>query len=369
MPKTQRAPRFRNRLRVRVRNPGRPYGGGGGGSKRKWVTKFQQKKKPKFNMPFSNTKTKKKSSTTITGSSGDITKSYSSLRYPLMKNISYRNSDRDVRKVVFSGGILCPQNNQSARSLFNLCSSAGIIDVFNESVQTNTAAQNAFLLSNFNSDRKLWCDSQSYNITLTNQGPSLIKLHIYDCLCQTDLATTPEVSWNQGLQQSAGISPTEEFNFHPGSSPTESATFRKNWRVLKKTTIFMPTACNHEHQFTHKYNGLYNVTRALELQTIAPAGVEKNMRGITVTPLIVVEGMPGDSIADGDVLGTVTLAPAKVVYVAKTNYNTRLIAVKGRHTAYSNGLSDAPQVYQQNPDGQGVNEYISNVVNALIASA
>lgn len=331
----------------------------------KYATVYRKKRK----MNGATTTTTKKKVTTITGNSGDITKSYSRLSYPVMKKIAWRSADKDVRRIVFSGGILCNQNVQRALTIFTLSNSATMVDIYNEAAAVNVTQAAASALTNFNSDRKLWCDSQGYDITFTNQGPALIKLHIYDCLCMMDEARSPEAAWDQGLQQAGGQTPGQEFNFHPGSSPTESVIFRKEWRILKKTTIFLPTAANHEHSFYHKYTGLMNIARALELQSRVVVNVGKNMRGITIAPMIVLEGMPGDSVADGTALGQVTLAPAKVIFSARNHYFTRLISLKGKHIGYTNALPIASAVYTQNPDGQGVNEYISNVVNAVLASA
>lgn len=300
--------------------------------------------------------------------SGGLSKSRYSLTYKKMKSINTKNCTKDINRTMTSGGALSLINRQAAVSVSYLGTSESIIQLWASSIATDVNFQNAASVTPASTDKKFWCDYQRQKITFTNQGPSLMKFVIYDCLCKVDNCASPEASWDLGLQRQGGINNVDEHTYHPGSSPLDSKIFRTNWKILNKKRIALATGGNHEHSVFHSYNGLYNYAKAYEFNVLTP-NAPRNIRGHTIVTMIAQHGMPGDDQKVGTTVGVVGLAPTKLIWCVERSYQTRIVDIKSTHTAYGNALQVPVNLWQQNPDGQGVHNTITNIVEAVTANA
>jgi hypothetical protein len=300
--------------------------------------------------------------------SGGLTKSRYNLKYPKMKSINTKNCTKDCNRNVDGGGTISLQNRQNATTVTTLGDTTAIVNLWNSAIAVNGTYQSAAAINATSTDKKLWCDYQRAKITFTNQGASLMKITIYDVLCKVDNCTGPEESWDLGLQRQGGIDPSQEHTYHPGSSPLDSKIFRTNWKILNKKRVALGSGANHEHIFSHSYNGLYNFSKAYEFNQLTPT-LSRNLRGMTLKTMVVCHGMPGDDENRGDAIGIVGLVPTKLIWCVERSYQTRIVDLKSTLTAYGNQLLLGLNLWQQNPDGQGIHSSITNIVEAVTANA
>ena len=333
----------------------------------------QAKKRPKARSA-TRTKTKRKYGHGVVQSTGHgISKSYSVTKYKPMKGLNHvrQNTNLDIFRSVNTNTFLAPTGRQVVGVHVTIGPSR-LKQLIIESVSTQVAAYATFGQANRDISRDFWFMNYKSKCTYTNQGPNTIQMEIYDLMYKTDVAydnilpggnSTPNEVWERGLKQEAGIDSAQEFRQWSSSGPEDCKLFRQRFKILKKTQVEMHTGANHEHNFTFSYNGKVPMNKIEEMQSFN----NQALKGISYVRMVVIRGMPTDDDATWSE-GTVTRARAKVISIDEQIYTTRLATAKGRHIAYNNVLEDEMEnTYNQNPDGQGIADTVTNVVDALKA--
>lgn len=281
-----------------------------------------------------------------------------------MKGYSTLNAPRDVHREVKSGFILSNTGEQGIKDLGYMGRNSDWALIYDKSLRTTTNVINLNPMGSSSNDQKLWIDGQRSEYLFTNQSPGMVELTIYDVLCKRQGTLYPAQSWQDGLTDAGGTDVVAEQKEMPGAIPTNSKSFNNNWRIIRTSKVFLTTGGHHKHVQKHYVNGIYQMSDGFGL----PANTV--MPGYTMYCLGVLKGMPADTAASSGA-GTVTVAPAKVVYTHNILAYTRILSLKSRHIDFTNTLSSAPgqNLYEQNPHGLGIHDVAANTVSSLIAFA
>lgn len=292
-------------------------------------------------------------------SNGDITNSRVNLNYKRMKGWHPIGRFPDVRTIVAGTGLVSTQGQQNASALYNIGTAGQYIEAFDSMLTTtaNVAALNT--LSSTASDRRLWVDYQSAQSTIVNQGPSLIKVQIFDFVCKISGCEVPEILWYKGLVDAQGTG-TVPSNLHYGQDPMESSLLRKNWKVIRKSVIHMASGSTHVHTVKHRVGGV------VDLNSAQNTG-DRQLKGFSIYTMVIIAGTPVDGAALPGSVGNVTIAPAKIIWTNRTDVKCRLLNYKSRRLDFIDNLSELnPNLYAQNPDGIGIVDVVTNLVNTAI---
>lgn len=315
----------------------------------------------------------------IKSASKGISYSSARLRYKPMDHYKSVCKDHslDRYRINDSGIILSKYGEQGFKTIFqNNLVADQIQHLFDQCIKTSTFAQQTFGQGLNNKEYQFWLDTYKCKTTYTNQGPSTIKMTIYDILCKADepaiasAGTTPEGSWLFGMTKISGIADaTAEASPFVNSKPTDSPQFRQYYRILKTTHVQMQTGSCHEHNFTFTYKGKIPMSKIAQIITNNPINPYQ-LKGITTYQLAVIQGMPCDDVAAYTDVSTVTLDRAKVIYTTDTEVTTRLSGLKSAKLSYFNNYRDdaaTTAAFNQNPDGQGVHNTLLNVSSLTTA--
>ena len=281
-------------------------------------------------------------------SAGDITQSFTSLYYKPMKGYVLKHQfPKDLNRRNGTGGITATIGRQGYLHTGQFGDSDRWGQLFSDALETTTNMDNLDPLGATNEDRRLWIDWHELVYYFTNQSPDLIEVTLYDVLCKRSGVPDPKAAWEDGLTQGSGLSlVTADV---PQSKPFDSSLFKQSWKVLRTTKIHMASGANHRHIFRHKVNGI------VPISTSDNYSVDTNMKGYTLSTLVVVSGMPVDS-TKGESVGTVTIAPAKLIWTWAENTQTRLVGLKTRKLHFENNFNTSltTDFYAQNPDSLGI---------------
>lgn len=154
---------------------------------------------------------------------------------------------------------------------------------------------------------KLYMDSFSHKLALTNQSQVDAKLSIYYCFSKASAADgdTPLGVWTAGYnaQTSGGTAPSVGLDY-PDAVPTQSKTFNLRWKIFLRKDVMMPAGYTHEHTEIISFKRIVDMMHAETFNVI---------RGLTISCFIVWQGQPVD---DGTT-NKVAIAPIKMIYTSK----------------------------------------------------
>ncbi len=361
-------------MRRAARRAGRLVAGAYTGYTAYQAARQRIKNKPK--RPFSTTTTKtkrRKVEAPIVAKGGEISKSRYSLKYKVMKGLPTvrKTTVKDTYRGILSDGATSAIGKQGAFVTQPSLRPEDLYVVYDQSLKTNTSTVTLGQIQVNDRTRSFYLENYNSLMTLTNQGPSTIKVDVYDLMHKVDIARTGSLPtdalsiWNKGLQWEAGIDPVDEVATYPGAKPTDSKLFNQNFKVLKKTSLEMQSGANHEHHFNFNYNGKIAFAKMADYKNFD----DNAFKGITISRLIVFRGMPADD-SNLPQNGVVTLDKTKLIMVETRSYTTRISSIKGNHLQYADALPDDQAVahlYNQNPHSRGIVDSVANAVLDAIA--
>lgn len=239
----------------------------------------------------------------------------------------------------------------------------GILDNFKTSdIQTLFNEANAYLgtgasggvfnvtIQNFQKSFKLYLDHVENMFQFTNQGFGAIEVELYDCISKvtSDTYIAPGTAWGQGLtDEESSFTNTA---FFPDTNPFLSKEFNLRWRVVRRTHVLLGPGRSHEHLFHHKVN------RPVDTQYCSKFAC---IRGITSHTMIVARGQVADTVSStsgGPTVGSITIAPVKIVGIYRQKYQTRSLPMMPRIVRQINniaGISTTTAAYAPQ-EGSGV---------------
>lgn len=295
-------------------------------------------------------------------SAGFITQSYSRLHYKPMKGYNIKNLAKNIYRFNGSSSHSSDYGKQGVQTEHRTGYSSYWGDCYDSSQKTTTNQENLNPLGATTSDRKLWVDYTSLTYHLTNQSPNLVEMDVYDVLCKTDKCDGPKVAWAFGLVDAQGSSTGIPDQTYPGSYPSQSAIFRRDWKIVKKTRVQMASGANHRHVFRHNINGVVNLGATEAYAT------QSNLKGYTTATFFVTRGMPADT-QNNFLFGQITLDRTKVICCWDMECQYRVMDSKPRKIQYTNSYPEPTTggVFAQNNNGVGVNDSLANTVDQTTA--
>ncbi|AXH74446.1 MAG: putative capsid protein [Cressdnaviricota sp.] len=305
---------------------------------------------------------------------GGITKSAALLNYKIMDGLKIvrKTSNLDKYRVISSGTVLSNYGEQGWNDASPSLTSSNLGQILNGSIATTTPALATLAPTPTDTQRGLWIEYYNCKTTLTNQGPSTIKMTIYNLLAKTTDEVSqinPQLTWGDGMLLVSGLNPAPTATnpianpITPGTKPHDSPLFMQNFKILKTTEVEMHSGANHEHNFRFNYRGRIPLSKVDRLNATG----EHGMKGITTWLLIVIKGMPVDNSA-AQAAGVVTIDATKLIYTQEQEWASRLSGLKGKKLTHLNVLTKTPTgAFNQNPDSSGVHDTVANVVNPLTA--
>lgn len=251
---------------------------------------------------------------------------------------------------------------QGAAILANTLTSGDMRSAWANSLRTSADVNVLNPLSASTTDRRVWVDYCECVSTITNQGPSMVEVTLYDYVCRKDESENTIQLFIKGVDQAEGLDDATASMV--GALPSQSLLLNRHWKFLKKTRINLATGAIHRHSFKHRVNGAFNLG-------VNFADGNQNLGGWTTQTLIVFHGTPTDSEANRTI-GTVTVAPTKLIWTNNQIYKTRLLNFKSRKLTQVSGLATDPfneeRWFNQNVDGSGVHD-VGNGNTILPATA
>lgn len=354
----------------------------GKSSKRKNAKVKSNKRRPDpppLYKSLSRRKTNFRPKSLVAGGQG-MSNSYVTKRYRPMKGLKTVEwvSPLDIYKVVNYGNIISDYGKQQWEDVYNSLNNTDIRAMFTQSRQTNTNTNNSGQ-SVTDVSHKLYLDSMTIDTIFTNASAGTNIIHIYDLVARVDFEQStfnnPYGAFGNHLVDEAGLNTFEERAFYWGAEPTESARFRRLYKVLRKTKVELHTGRSHCHTKHVSYKGLLPLAKAYEKELAFQTWA---FGGITQFTMVIAHGLPCDngSAPTPGSIELVTLDKAKVIWATKVKYSTRLGTLKGKHLSYNGtfpvvvqepGAGQMGAAYSQNPDGQGVYNSFANSSNVTTA--
>jgi len=332
------------------------------GSKRKHSYKSSTNKKPRN--AYTNSKAKSKGREKISAGNNLVSNTYS-IQYLKPSKASKTLKllgPLDVDRAMTSQGMSKPGTGvQLALSGGETLRNPDLTVLYNRAIATNTTYQAAAAISGNNQDYKMEVVKWENEYTIVNQMPGMVKIEIYDCICRTQQSPSAILCWEQGIERAGGIDNTQELTSFPGSSPMDSSYFRRNWRIYKKTSIYLNTGGTHMHTFRRHLHKKFSV---LDFNSKQAVGINR-IPGMTTDIIFVVNGFPVDNLASNTSTGLlVTTDAAKIIWTNRQTVTTRIYSTKSKHIEYNNALPVLTEnAYGQNVDGSGIHDTLANVAN------
>ncbi len=186
-------------------------------------------------------------------------------------------------------------------------------------------------VSQYESNTTIHLDNVSAEFLITN-GSTAAELTIYDCVPQYDLGPTtystesyavgymsPFWCWSQGLLTDTLELEDNLSNGRFGSKPTDSVTFSRAWKVIKRTKIRMTSDAVHKHNFA------CGINKSIPYQRYAQAsnGGGK-FGGYCPTTMFVVRGLPSASQQSPETALNIS-ANLELRYSSNLNQSTKAI--------------------------------------------
>jgi len=209
---------------------------------------------------------------------------------------------------------------------------------------------------------KMLYGSINGSFEFTNQEQSNLLITIYMCVLKRNLEvyTEPNIAWEAGLDEIAGpVRGVTNVNNHMPDSKPAGKYFTDRWKIVRRTTLYMPAGYTHKHYFKHTVN------KKVDLSTLKSFA---GLKDITLSFLVTMRGTPVDFDAT-QTHGPATLvgySPSKIVGIQNIRYRTKTCAAEPPRIAYQlNNISGtAPTVVWElnDEDGKPVNIYAATNV-------
>jgi len=304
-----------------------------------------------------NTETVGKHKTIVHAQSGQISNSWTKIKYPkrpiprIYEAIGNETSFRNMTGGGVSTGSTGDTNKQSTAVLDAYWTSTDIAFLFNEHTNQSSLADGRW---------KLQLESLNVQTEFVNQSKGFTIMDIYDVTLKHNTVSyiTPLVSWDNAIAAEAVPTPVlgsgtrENTKEHPGAKPTDYYQWNKTWKVLRKTTVEMPAGALHRHTLTFRP---HRIMDAQDTQTY------QGFKGITVCTFVVARGTPGDGTSNYAVptLSSINLTPFKIIWTSSKKYLTNsLTTLAGKienvqnltANTLENSSGPAKTLLQQNDD-------------------
>lgn len=174
---------------------------------------------------------------------------------------------------------------------------------------------------------RLYCQSLTAKIMLTNQTNDVCHCTIYDCYIRRDSANTsynrPDVAWTSGsTDQNQAV-----FQNQIGAQPFAISAFTEYFKVTKITDVMIHTGGHHVHTVYSKPNKVFNNELLLDSSA-------NNCTGYAHYTMIVVHGFPlNDNAAT-----TVTTANVAVDFVCSKEYTYNVVSPTNSQPTFGTSL-------------------------------
>lgn len=213
---------------------------------------------------------------------------------------------------------------QAVSTIFNIGDKGFFTDVVLPLVQTAESKSTGAALVDYGAKRFM-LNHLSARFNMVNSSVGATELIIYDLICKRDCLNTVIEDINRGLiaaEQLLDVTIRDASVY--GQAMEQSADFRMNWRVIKRTTVNMSPGALHEHKIMLDYDKIFN-TGLLQ----GDNGL--NLNGFTYNCLVVARGQP---VYDETIEG-VTSAPIRIpiTYWYNMKYNMIYGANSGLSTS------------------------------------
>ncbi len=310
----------------------------------------------------SRSKTKTNASNTenkVHYSSGEMTNSKLSISRKMPKGIRPLGKVPDSFSIIGGSSANCGAGFQGVTTLISWCPTTRLQEIFTSMMKSsvNTTLLNPLL--NASVDRRMFIDNMNYTCTITNQGPALIEVFLYDYICRKSEVTSASSLFSIGMDHAEGTGNATATTV--GTKPGLSQVLKNGWTLKKTTKVQMASGGVHRHTVNH------NIRKVYEMGYGWQEG-DNTVRGITMETMAVFYGTPCDSNATLGTAGDTTTAPAKIIWTNHSSAKTRMLNFKSRIITQKDNLNkEATNLYTQNPAGVGIADVISNVVDVLTA--
>lgn len=210
--------------------------------------------------------------------------------------------------------------------------------------RNQTPAYNGPLVGGAATSQKLSLGSVFTETTLQNEGSGTAYVDIYDVVSKVTTVSylDPSTQWASGLADEVQNSTASVTC--PHTLPTASKLFNVTWKILRRTQVEISPGRGHLHRFTFKPRRIIDYEYFNKFQQV---------RGITCVQFLVHRGQVGDTVGTMASVGTVTIAPAKVVGTVRQKYNVRACTSNQRYLETINNLSLAPANLYNFDEGSG----------------
>lgn len=323
-------------------------------------TKLSSKFKSKKNDSRTKTRTKKKSKLIKSPSTGQ-SNSFTALNFKPMKMLKYAKMTNSP----FTFNVVTPFGVNSGMGLQNavvtninlygaMANSTisgvpaiglGYLGAKSHELQSTVNAPTTFQKS-----QRFLVNSINTVSEFMNEGSGMINCTVYDLMARnTGSYVDPVSAWSQGLTNTEGLDATSYTC--PWTAPTQSKLFNMNWKIVGKRFVELGPGRGHIHTFNHKVNRIVDMEYAQEFNCI---------KGLTTTCMIVVQGSVADS-NNAPALGTITLAPSKLVGISRTKAIVRGMTILPRHELMNNTLALTATNLYNFDEGSGAVIDIANV--------
>lgn len=278
-----------------------------------------------------------------------LSHSYSSVKYknsPIAKIYKALTNSCTV-ETFESGGVATTFNTQSVTQLSNVYT-GGSNDtsiIFNDAIawlNIGTTTASSPSLQTYQKSFKFELNNVISTTLFCNQSPSGIEIELLDCVAKLtkNNGSTPYNDWHNGLIEIGAASNGELF---PYSVPTTSKLFNINWNIVKRTKVELGPGRSHEHVFDFKPNRIVDTNYFVDYEQV---------KGLTHATMIIVRGMLSDS-SNTQTVGTVGFSPAKLIWVRRKKYVTRVLSSNPRSYYAVNNLNSIPATLYEMSEGSG----------------
>lgn len=329
-------------------------------SSRKTRRDTRFRKRPAGSLTQTQTKKRRKF---VANGDGLTSNSYT-YKYKPMTGYDYARklSKSDIYAAQNSGSFVSSYGRQGVSTISYQMNAGMIVDTFQQCKQSNAVMNTLLSTGTYDKDRSLWIDSLEERFLLSNHSPGTALLKIYDVICADNLAGAPDNAWQVGLSNTGGLDPSNDLNVFWATTPTDSITFKRTWKIVNSYDVELHTGRTHRHVKNIHWGGLMPYEKAVDSATVA------NFKGITHATMVVAHGMPTSNIAAGSTSSVVTLDKVKINWVSTTKIKSRLLSLKGKHVQFNQNLNIAPSnTYQQQADAPGTFDSTLNTINGLSA--
>lgn len=167
------------------------------------------------------------------------------------------------------------------------------------------------------SGKKIYIDTITGSLVLTNQGPTSLEYDLYYLMprnsLKTGTLTAPISAWTNGLLAEQGNAATAQQRTYIDSKPTDSKDFNFEWKVVKKVIGKMDPGTENKIVMTYKMN------RFMDTNYLNIHGCSRY--SYPIVPMIVQRGIPADSSNTPETAAIVSTSRTKLIGIMSTTIN------------------------------------------------